>query len=119
MMLEELLWFTWSIQMCVYPVSLLRLNLIDPLSISVVFASLASQKNDVFNEQTLKVHTMQVVVQSHCAQCRFKIISGTGCKRSTGPLGTGRSKKKLLYLVKSSFSGPFRALGRPPQAPNG
>ncbi|GFW45282.1 transposable element Tcb2 transposase [Trichonephila clavipes] len=42
-------------------------------------------------------------------QCRFKLISGLGRRRSTGPLGTGGSKEGLLDPVKSNLSRPFRA----------
>ncbi|GFW98640.1 hypothetical protein TNCV_2758191 [Trichonephila clavipes] len=53
-------------------------------------------------------------------QCRFKQLSGSGRKRSTGPLGTVGCKE-LLDPDKSSLSGLFRAPDpwRPPQAPNG
>ncbi|GFU94490.1 hypothetical protein TNCV_2644761 [Trichonephila clavipes] len=48
-------------------------------------------------------------------QCLFQLISGPGRRRSTGPLGAGKSK---FITRKSSFSRP-RAHGRPPQAPSG
>ncbi|GFV36063.1 hypothetical protein TNCV_345791 [Trichonephila clavipes] len=44
-------------------------------------------------------------------QCQFKLISGPECRRSTGSLGTGRSKENL---VKSSLSRP---LGGSPKIP--
>ncbi|GFV54693.1 hypothetical protein TNCV_3844121 [Trichonephila clavipes] len=40
-------------------------------------------------------------------QCRFKLISGMGRKRSMGPLGTGGSKFITRKYVKFSLSGTW------------
>ncbi|GFW33088.1 transposable element Tcb1 transposase [Trichonephila clavipes] len=54
------------------------------------------------------------VVQS-MSQCRLKLISCPGRRRSTKPLGTGGSK----FIARRSKVQLIRAPGCPPKAPNG